>query len=145
MEERECSLGDLNAKLWKKLWCLHLPTRVKNFGWRACINGLPTMENLFLRGISTNKTCLVCKKNPECIQHALLGCEFTKMVWNHYKTPHWPLTIAGFPSLTLHCTLSQIKLWKTWSFSLPLPGLSSIIGIESSTTKSDFLLSRFGR
>lgn len=89
-EEGECSSSDPNAKLWKKLWCLHLPAKVKIFGWRACINGLPKMENLFLRGISTNNTCLVCKKDLECIQHALLGCEFAKMVWNHWQDT--PLT-----------------------------------------------------
>ncbi|KAF5442258.1 hypothetical protein F2P56_034938, partial [Juglans regia] len=35
--------------LWKKIWKLSIPNRVRVFAWRACRNGLPTMENLKLK------------------------------------------------------------------------------------------------
>ena len=32
--------------LWSMLWKLHLPSKIKIFGWRACQGILPTKENL---------------------------------------------------------------------------------------------------
>ena len=52
---------------------------------RACINGLPTLENIAIRGINTNKICPACNKDPECLQHALLCCEFAKLVWDYWQ------------------------------------------------------------
>ena len=35
-----------NYRLWNKLWQLHVPSKIKVFGWRACLNILPSKENL---------------------------------------------------------------------------------------------------
>ena len=48
----ESSSGDPCKPLWKRLWLLNLPAKIKVFAWRACVNGLPTMEAIFSRGIS---------------------------------------------------------------------------------------------
>ena len=37
----ESSFGDSNALIWKNLWKLKLPTKIKIFSWRVCVNGLP--------------------------------------------------------------------------------------------------------
>ncbi|KAK9998808.1 hypothetical protein SO802_018411 [Lithocarpus litseifolius] len=37
-----------DKKLWKGIWALNSPNKVKHFIWRACRNGLPTKENLLL-------------------------------------------------------------------------------------------------
>ena len=33
-------------QLWKQLWQLHVPSKIKVFGWRACLNILPSKVNL---------------------------------------------------------------------------------------------------
>lgn len=90
-EEGECSSGDPNAQLWKKIWCLYLLAKVKIFGWRDCVNGLPTMENIAIRVLSA-KTTLSAFNMPYWIVSlpnwsGIIG-----------KTPHWSLTIADDPS-----------------------------------------------
>ena len=38
--------ADSGGLVWRHLWKLHLPNKIKVFGWRACQNALPTRENL---------------------------------------------------------------------------------------------------
>ena len=40
------------------------------------------MEAINQRGISHSKTCPVCKNEAESIDHALLDCVFSSLVWN---------------------------------------------------------------
>ena len=51
IEVGESSSRDPCRLLWRKLWHLNLPAKVKIFAWRACVNGLPTFENMSKRGI----------------------------------------------------------------------------------------------
>ena len=47
----ESSFGDSNALIWKNLWKLKLPTKIKIFSWRVCVNGLPVYARMVERGI----------------------------------------------------------------------------------------------
>ena len=75
-EDVESSWGDPLKPLWKCLWHLNLPAKIKIFAWRACVNGLPTKEKLCSRGINTSTECSTCTGKMESIHHALLHCEF---------------------------------------------------------------------
>ena len=77
----ECSPGDPFLPLWKKLWKLDLPEKVKIFAWRACLNGLPTLVSLHLRGMCANTFCLVCDEEVECLNHCLITCDYALSVW----------------------------------------------------------------
>ena len=79
--EGECSARDPNRLLWRKLWHLNLPAKIKIFAWRACENGLPTYDNISKRGISCNTACPNCGLEPEDINHALLHCVAASLVW----------------------------------------------------------------
>ena len=80
----ENSLGDPYRLLWKKLWHLNLRAKMKIFVWRACVNGLLTMENMNIRGITNGKTCLICGSDLENITHAILRCNSTSQVWDFW-------------------------------------------------------------
>ena len=80
-EEGESSSGDPYRQLWRNLWHLNLPAKIKIFAWRACENGLPTYDNISKRGISCNTACPNCGLEPEDINHALLHCVAASLVW----------------------------------------------------------------
>ena len=80
-DEGECSSRDPYKPLWKKLWHLNIPAKVKIFAWRVCVNELPTKENINIRGINNSKDCPIYGIKPENTTHALLNCEFTTFVW----------------------------------------------------------------
>ena len=42
----ESSLGDLCALLWKRMWHLNIPGKIRIFAWRLCMNAIPTLTNL---------------------------------------------------------------------------------------------------
>ena len=90
----ESSSGDPCKPLWKRLWLLNLPAKIKVFAWRACVNGLPTMEAIFSRGISQSMACPVCGNDAESVYHALLRCDFSSLVWDFWLEN--PLRIQGF-------------------------------------------------
>ena len=67
--------------VWRHLWKLHLPNKIKVFGWRACQNVLPTWENLARRIVIMDDGCECCKGNSESILHVLWQCEVAQDVW----------------------------------------------------------------
>ena len=64
----------LEKELWKRIWALKSPNKVKNLIWRACRNSFPTKSNLVQRTIIPNLTCDRCEVIEENPLHALLSC-----------------------------------------------------------------------
>ena len=81
-DEGESSFGDPWERLWRKIWHLNIPPKVKFFAWRACLNALPTMVNLKKRGIGENGLCPCCGSELEAISHSLIRYEVAKKVWD---------------------------------------------------------------
>ena len=48
-EGGECSRGDTRTPLWKRMWHLKIPAKIRIFAWYACMNALPTKMNLYKR------------------------------------------------------------------------------------------------
>ena len=85
IERGESSNGDYKTLLWKKMWQLKIPSKVRIFSWRACINGLPTHVNLRNRGIGIDALYPLCGKAPKSTQHALIFCEKIWELWWHWQ------------------------------------------------------------
>ena len=69
------------TQLWKKLWMLEVPNKVKNHVWRACRDSLPIKQNLMQRTIITNPLCDRCKLLPETMLHVVWACPKLDEVW----------------------------------------------------------------
>ncbi|XP_030923509.1 uncharacterized protein LOC115950456 [Quercus lobata] len=80
-DEGECSNGDSRTALWRKLWHLSIPPKVRIFAWRLCLNALPTLVNLQSKGVVKCDICPTCGKEPETISHVFVKCEMAKRVW----------------------------------------------------------------
>ena len=89
----ECSHCDPRTPLWKRIWLLKIPPKIRIFTWKACVNALPTMSNLRKRGVSTDGLCPVCGLEDETILHALCSCSAAKEIWSMWKD--CPLVIGA--------------------------------------------------
>ena len=83
--EGECSFGDPNARVWRKIWSLKLLEKIKIFSWRDCVNGLPVLTNVAAKGIQTYCTCSIYDKEPESLIHALISCDFAISMWSLWQ------------------------------------------------------------
>ena len=58
-EWAKCSIV-LGQQIWKKLWKVRVPNKMKVFAWRACHEILPTRVNLVKRNIIRDNICHCC-------------------------------------------------------------------------------------
>lgn len=79
--------GDNNSGFWRKLWNLKIPSKVKNFLWRAARNCLPTKDLLRSRRVPVNNVCPSCNEAPESVLHSLVTCPFAQSCWHKAALP----------------------------------------------------------
>ena len=70
------------SAFWKKVWGLEVPSKVKNFVWRACREALPTRKNLQRRKIVPDGLCDLCKAREEECSHALFFRSVVQVIWS---------------------------------------------------------------
>ena len=75
------STGQNRRLIWQRLWKLHLPNKIKIFGWRACHDMLPTKDNLVRRRITEDSVCELCQQGPETGIHVLCDCGVARGIW----------------------------------------------------------------
>ncbi|XP_042974662.1 uncharacterized protein LOC122306298 [Carya illinoinensis] len=86
----ESSNVDLLRKMWKAIWSMKLPIKVRIFAWKAVKEILPTKSNLKKKKVLTEDGCVFCHAKNEDTLHALCSCPAIKEVWSLY-----------FPSMVL--------------------------------------------
>ena len=72
-------VSDSQKCLWKNIWKLKVPGKIKHFLWKACTNSLPTKENLLKRKILQEPDCPRCNSEPESAVHAIWSCRCIKV------------------------------------------------------------------
>uniref|UniRef100_A0A2N9HXL2 Reverse transcriptase zinc-binding domain-containing protein n=1 Tax=Fagus sylvatica TaxID=28930 RepID=A0A2N9HXL2_FAGSY len=75
------SSSEANRKVWKKIWQLRIPNKVKIHLWQACMNALPTRQCLSRRHLIPASLCPVCQFDSEMVTHALWACPHAQNVW----------------------------------------------------------------
>lgn len=73
--------GTSNHRIWKNLWKLDLPGKIKIFAWRAIKELMPCNAILANRHIIPNGGCPVCQNGAENIKHVFFTCDRAKAVW----------------------------------------------------------------
>ncbi|GKA28831.1 reverse transcriptase [Tanacetum coccineum] len=73
-------------KYLKAVWLANVPSQVKIFVWRACMNLVPTISNLVTRRLVPNYlNCVHCSTRMEDIRHALFLCDWVRDIWAAMK------------------------------------------------------------
>jgi ribonuclease HI len=67
--------------VWKIIWKLKVPSKVKKFIWRALHGILPLKSILINRHIGDSGECPICHLDAEDILHLLFKCEPAKAIW----------------------------------------------------------------
>ena len=81
----EYSNGMARRMLWKAIWKLHLPQKIKHFTWKASQDILASKENLAKRKIMLDGVCELYERGIETTGHTLWFCEHAKEVWKCSK------------------------------------------------------------
>ncbi|OMO94054.1 reverse transcriptase [Corchorus capsularis] len=71
----------VDKRVWKEIWKIKAPSKVKVFMWRMCMGALATNENLWKRKCKQDPLCELCGQEVETIEHMILTCEWTRKVW----------------------------------------------------------------
>ena len=82
--EGQCSDNSAMKALWKLIWGLKCPSKIRNFAWRACKNILPTKTRLRDRHIPIEVDCDLCEE-VETIGHVFWKCNLANEVWTTLK------------------------------------------------------------
>jgi len=119
------SSHDPNDKLWKEIWRVNLPNRIKNFIWRLAKNILPTRGNLCKKGLKIDSVCPLCFNEVETSQHLFMDCNIAKLTWfssslglhvpQNSSLNNWLLCWLKRKD-TLGTQLFCSILWKLWFF-----------------------------
>ena len=65
------SSSSCGKAVWKSIWNLQAPQKVKHLIWRAANEAIPTLLNLWKRRVVNSVCCPMCKSNTEDTTHAL--------------------------------------------------------------------------
>ena len=80
VEVGECSSNTRMTSLWKSVWQLRCPNKIKNFIWRACKDILPTKTKLRDRKIPLDVECDICG-GVETTEHVFWSYELAAAIW----------------------------------------------------------------
>ena len=92
--------------MWKKIWNIKVPNKMKILLWRFAHNCLPSGEQLQRRHVPTRTDCVFCGRAVG-VEHALLFCVHARLVWEEIKE------VFG-----LHLCHSSFMSPKQWIFEL---------------------------
>jgi hypothetical protein len=67
--------GTSNRQVWKNLWKLQVPGKIKIFGWRTLRGFLPCKSILANRHVIPDGGCPICHNGAEDIKHLVFTCD----------------------------------------------------------------------
>ena len=70
-------------EVWKLIWGLNVPNKVRNFMWRVCKEAIPAKHNLLRRKIIIEDKCEQCGVESETTAHALWECPTLDEIWQN--------------------------------------------------------------
>jgi hypothetical protein len=75
-------------KLWKYVWKIQDPNKMKIVLWRMIHDCLPTGHQLVTHHIPANDQCMFCGQ-MEKVEHLFLLCPYARAVWDAVKETYY--------------------------------------------------------
>lgn len=97
-------MARMDKDLWKMLWPLNIPQKVRNFTRRACSNILTTRTNLQKWKVKVEANCALCCQQEETGSHILWECPSLVMygLWFKRKFQKYKTNVQDFFVLARH-------------------------------------------
>jgi hypothetical protein len=73
--------SSVNNPVWKILWKMELPSKIKIFVWRAFDGIMPLKSIMVNRHVGTSGECPICHLDAEDIHHLLFKCLHATELW----------------------------------------------------------------
>ena len=120
------SSSGLGQALWKRVWRLNVPPRIRLFGWRLGIGVLPTRGNIASRILGYDMRCELCGHLEDHDVHALFECPMAVEIWKEssFAQSLWSVGLHSAKAYLLHAvdTLDPDRLgdyvavmWAIWN------------------------------
>ncbi|XP_010696568.1 uncharacterized protein LOC104909080 [Beta vulgaris subsp. vulgaris] len=77
----QLAFSTIEAPMWKRVWSLQGPPKLRHFIWQACKGSLAVKAQLRHRHIVPDATCQTCGAPDETIIHALFQCPLVDEIW----------------------------------------------------------------
>lgn len=103
-------LGRIRQPLLEKAWKVKAENKIKFYLWLLLQNRNWTADRLSTRGWPCNPTCPFCDQAPETAIHILLGCPYSKEVWNMSGPIHPQMTDVALSSNSVKCWWRKLHL-----------------------------------
>ena len=114
---------NVSGELWKLIWKLLVPNKVRNFLWRSCKNALLVKTSLTKRRILSSDSCDHCNEEPENVLHAHWKCSTISQVWRSVPKIDFnpPRNFTTISDLILHAQKDgkdmeklAMVMWTIW-------------------------------
>ncbi|KAF8092103.1 hypothetical protein N665_0424s0035 [Sinapis alba] len=76
------TVAPVEKKLWRSIWKIQAPSKLRHFIWKALSGALAVRERLHSRRMIDGPTCILCPSGVETICHMLFTCAAAKEVWD---------------------------------------------------------------
>lgn len=77
----EGSRASDQTAVWKGIWRLRIPPKLRTFIWKACRNALAVRHHLVQRRVPVDNGCAFCDHEFETQEHLFFQCEFARAMW----------------------------------------------------------------
>lgn len=118
------SLSGVVQVKWEHIWSLNIPPKVRMFMWRASMNILPVLVELFRRHIIPSPVCASCSEEMESLAHVFMECRGLRDIWGGppFNLPYFDnhcsfwYIFQQLKKLLPHdlCLQALIVCWKSW-------------------------------
>jgi hypothetical protein len=117
-----------NNLVWKSLWKMQIPGKVKFFAWHALHGILPLKSIMVNRHIGTSSQCPICTLAAEDVLHLIFKCPTAQALWDS-------LGIRGIieEALNIDRSGSAVLEFKLMKNDNSIPGFSCV-GLKETIT-----------
>jgi hypothetical protein len=87
--------------VWKIMWSMRVPAKIKTNCWRALMGAIPCMGILANQHIETSSQCPLCKLDCESLEHAFSNVRESRnfgfiLAWRYYpRLAIYPCVATG--------------------------------------------------